>query len=72
MKRLIHAVGALLLGVAIATASLERLRHALQHLLPARDSDSRTDDQGCFARTDLLDERLGDRVLVHPKSLCLL
>ena len=53
-------------------AGLERLGHALQELFPARYSDSRTDDQGSFARTDLLDERLGDRVLVHPKPLCLL
>jgi len=45
--------------VAIATTGLERLGHALQQLLPGRDSDSRTDDQGGFARPDLFDESLG-------------
>jgi len=54
--------------VAVATTRLERLGHALQQLLPGRDSDTRTDDQGCFARLDLLDESLGDRVLRHPKT----
>ena len=53
--------------VAFAPAGLQRLGHALQQLLPGRDSDSRTNDQGRFARTDLLDEGLGDRVLLHPK-----
>src|SRR5205823_12693158 len=53
--------------VAIATAGLERLRHALEHLLPTRYADSRTDDERSFARPDLIDEGLGDRVLRHPK-----
>jgi hypothetical protein len=54
--------------VAFATTRLECLGQALQQLLPGRDSDARTDDQGCFARPDLIDEGLGDRVLRHPKT----
>jgi hypothetical protein len=58
-------------GVAVAPAALELLVHALEELLPGRYTDSRADDEGCAPCLDRFDERLGDRVLWHPKPRCL-
>ena len=44
------------LGVAFATACFERLREALQQLLPGRDAESSTNNESGATALDLFDE----------------